>query len=145
MSKNKKNVLKVAKGNYPELPKYAGGGSPVSSPNPQPYTFNPQSVNPGSVATLQSRAQPIDTSGAVQIMQNSDNLAVKNRQLDFEIAQEKARVSKLEGKERDRAESALMASYSPNIDDMIKNYGLDPKFKRDQELIAFFETRREEL
>ena len=32
MSKNKKNVLKVAKGNYPELPKYAGGGSPVSSP-----------------------------------------------------------------------------------------------------------------
>jgi hypothetical protein len=142
MSKNKKNVLKVAKGNYPELPKYAGGGSPVSSPNPQPYTFNPQSVNPGSVATLQSRAQPIDTSGAVQIMQNSDNLAVKNRQLDFEIAQEKARVSKLEGKDRDRAESALMASYSPNIDDMIKNYGLDPKFKRDQELIAFL--RQEE-
>ncbi|HAW03595.1 MAG TPA: hypothetical protein DCW83_02850, partial [Saprospirales bacterium] len=142
MSKNKKNVLKVAKGNYPELPKYAGGGSPVSSPNPQPYTFNPQSVNPGSVATLQSRAQPIDTSGAVQIMQNSDNLAVKNRQLDFEISQEKARVSKLEGKERDRAESALMASYSPNIDDMIKNYGLDPKFKRDQELISFL--RQEE-
>ena len=142
MSKNKKNVLKVAKGNYPELPKYAGGGSPVSSPNPQPYTFNPQSVNPGSVATLQSRAQPIDTSGAVQIMQNSDNLAVKNRQLDFEIEREKARVSKLEGKERDRAESALMASYSPNIDDMIKNYGLDPKFKRDQELISFL--RQEE-
>jgi hypothetical protein len=142
MSKNKKNVLKVAKGNYPELPKYAGGGSPVSSPNPQPYTFNPQSVNPGSVATLQSRAQPIDTNGAVQIMQNSDNLAVKNRQLDFEISQEKARVSKLEGKERDRAESALMASYSPNIDEMIQNYGLDPKFKRDQELIAFL--RQEE-
>ena len=142
MSKNKKNVLKVAKGNYPELPKYAGGGSPVSSPNPQPYTFNPQSVNPGSVATLQSRAQPIDTSGAIQIMQNSDNLAVKNRQLDFQIEQEKARVAKLEGKDRDRAESALMASYSPNMDEMIKNYGLDPKFKRDQELISFL--RQEE-
>ena len=142
MSKNKKNVLKVAKGNYPELPKYAGGGSPVSSPNPQPYTFNPQSVNPGSVATLQSRAQPIDTSGAIQIMQNSDNLAVKNRELDFQIEQEKARVSKLEGKERDRAESVLMASYSPNIDEMIQNYGLDPKFKRDQELISFL--RQEE-
>ena len=142
MSKNKKNVLKVAKGNYPELPKYAGGGSPVSSPNPQPYTFNPQSVNPGSVATLQSRAQPIDTSGAIQIMQNSDNLAVKNRQLDFQIGQEKARVAKLEGKDRDRAESALMASYSPNMDEMIKNYGLDPKFKRDQELISFL--RQEE-
>ena len=39
MSKNKRNVLKLNKGDYPELPKYAGGGSPVSSPNPQPYTF----------------------------------------------------------------------------------------------------------
>ncbi len=145
MSKNKRNVLKLNKGDYPELPKYAGGGSPVSSPNPQPYTFNPQSVNPGSVATLQSRAQAIDTSGAVQIMQNADNLAVKNRQLDFQIEQEKARVAKLEGKERDRAESTLMASYAPSVDNMIKNLGLDSKYKRDQELISFIRQKEKEL
>lgn len=129
------------KDNIKHLPKLQAGNA-VTIPSPKDFTFNPNAVNPAAVSNTRTSFAPVDTRGLIQVSQFNDNLALQREKMQADMLDDLRRQELAEGREQDRMSDKMIKNYLPASKDLIKNSGLDRRWKRDNELINEIETAK---